>query len=715
MRTRKIWNQIISMILVLALLPVSALAQDAELLAQAESAGLLKYLEVTDLSANLSRLDAVKLLVAMMGLKPVDGATLNFTDCDALTQEEKELVAAAVNAGLILGNADDTFTPFGVLTKAQLATVIYRALGEPKTENSGGAFPQWYGQAVAALQDLGIITEDNILDTAMENVNVEGALRWLIKATTLQSDNGTHEHSGEWKYDTDNHWLECACGEQFDYAEHDWKLVEEFPASCRDEGYEIYHCACGAEKTETYEKLECNLVTIPGQEATCTEWGWYEYQECSVCGGVYDFKDIRPLDHIDENKDHECDRDCGEIDMGEHADSTTDKDHVCDYGCGAVLEECYDAADDEDQVCDICGAEIACEHTGDWKYDDDNHWRVCDECGEQFDYAEHDWKLVEEFPASCRDEGYEIYHCACGAEKTETYEKLECNLVTIPGQEATCTEWGWYEYQECTVCGGVYNFKDIRPLEHDYDDGVVTKEPTITEVGVKTYTCKREGCGDHYTEEIPMLEAIARGTCGEDLVWGLDKEGILTISGTGAMYDFKSAGGLEPHSVIPMNETSLEVAPWSAYSSQIKQVVVKDGVTSIGDNAFADCEQLTEVKIPKTVTEIGDDVFTGCEALETVTYSGTEEQWEEIEIGAGKEVVEEKVVISAVLMGDVTGDGKINVGDAVKLLKAIASKTTDEFSDEMFKAADVTRDGKLNVGDAVKLLKAIASKTTDEL
>ena len=72
-------------------------------------------------------------------------------------------------------------------------------------------------------------------------------------------------------------------------------------------------------------------------------------------------------------------------------------------------------------------------------------------------------------------------------------------------------------------------------------------------------------------------------------------------------------------------------------------------------------------------------------------------------------------VASNVLMGDVTGDGKVNVGDAVKLLKAIASKTTDEFSEDVFTAADVTRDGKINVGDAVKLLKAIASKTTDKL
>ena len=68
-----------------------------------------------------------------------------------------------------------------------------------------------------------------------------------------------------------------------------------------------------------------------------------------------------------------------------------------------------------------------------------------------------------------------------------------------------------------------------------------------------------------------------------------------------------------------------------------------------------------------------------------------------------------------VVMGDLTGDGVVDVGDAVMLLKAIASKTTGEFSAEKFVAADVTRDGMIDVGDAVKLLKAIASKTTGEL
>ncbi len=54
---------------------------------------------------------------------------------------------------------------------------------------------------------------------------------------------------------------------------------------------------------------------------------------------------------------------------------------------------------------------------------------------------------------------------------------------------------------------------------HDYDDGVVTTEPTYTENGVKTFTC--HNCGDTYTESIPALgytynETVVAPTCTED-------------------------------------------------------------------------------------------------------------------------------------------------------------------------------------------------------
>ena len=95
------------------------------------------------------------------------------------------------------------------------------------------------------------------------------------------------------------------------------------------------------------------------------------------------------------------------------------------------------------------------------------------------------------------------------------------------------------------------------------------------------------------------------GTTG-DCTWTLDNNGTLTISGNGAMgdYDYDYYGG-----------NFITTAPWGA---NIKTVVIKDGVTSIGSSAFYGCTGLTSVTIPNSVTSIGNYAFEGCTGLRSV-------------------------------------------------------------------------------------------------
>lgn len=93
---------------------------------------------------------------------------------------------------------------------------------------------------------------------------------------------------------------------------------------------------------------------------------------------------------------------------------------------------------------------------------------------------------------------------------------------------------------------------------------------------------------------------VAAGTCGVALNWMLDDQGILTISGSGDMYDFD------------YNES-----PWY-YDLRIKEVILEDGVTSIGENAFWACENLQQVSIPDSVLLIGNDAFLDCANLQEV-------------------------------------------------------------------------------------------------
>ncbi len=89
----------------------------------------------------------------------------------------------------------------------------------------------------------------------------------------------------------------------------------------------------------------------------------------------------------------------------------------------------------------------------------------------------------------------------------------------------------------------------------------------------------------------PATVATTSGTCGKNLKWSLSG-GTLTISGTGAMYDYEWGD-----------------APWYNLIDQIKSVVIQNGVTSIARFAFSDCLNLVSVTFPSSVTSVGKDAF----------------------------------------------------------------------------------------------------------
>lgn len=112
------------------------------------------------------------------------------------------------------------------------------------------------------------------------------------------------------------------------------------------------------------------------------------------------------------------------------------------------------------------------------------------------------------------------------------------------------------------------------------------------------------------------LYSTASGQCGNNLTWTLDN-GVLTISGTGAMWDWDN----EWYGFCGVLDQADEVT----------SVVVESGVTSIAYEAFNWLENMTSVTIPKTVTAIGCSAFlVGCDALTTINYAGTTSQWKKI-------------------------------------------------------------------------------------
>ena len=132
----------------------------------------------------------------------------------------------------------------------------------------------------------------------------------------------------------------------------------------------------------------------------------------------------------------------------------------------------------------------------------------------------------------------------------------------------------------------------------------------VLALGALTVFALWEGSGSVRAQEVKpgettlLADAPTSGTCGENLTWNFDVDtGVLTISGTGVMYNYS------------YNRD----APWHSYEASVKSLVLEKGMTSIGDYAFQYCSSLTDVTIPDSVTSIRDYAFDGCSSLAQVT------------------------------------------------------------------------------------------------
>ena len=199
-----------------------------------------------------------------------------------------------------------------------------------------------------------------------------------------------HE-DGEYKYNDTKHWWACDdCSYEESKESHDQKLSNNsYEPTCTEKGKYIYQCRdCDWEKEVTVDPLGHSL-----SKATCTEPAKCQRKGCTYTEGT-------ALGHADENKDGKCDR------------------------CGYTMSI----------------AEPECTHSNkEWKSDEDKHWQVCKECG-------------EEISGTRENHTYENGKCECG--------KVCSHKNTTPKSDDT------HHWDECQVCG-----EELNKEEHSYTNG----------------------------------------------------------------------------------------------------------------------------------------------------------------------------------------------------------------------------------------------------
>ena len=121
---------------------------------------------------------------------------------------------------------------------------------------------------------------------------------------------------------------------------------------------------------------------------------------------------------------------------------------------------------------------------------------------------------------------------------------------------------------------------------------------------------------------------VYNGTCGDSIEWSFDTAtGVLTLSGSGAMYDYvQAASGRNPFYNHRNSITSIVVGEGITYIGnygfyyliKATSLQLPSTVTVLGSNAFLNCRLVDGVVLPSAVTTIGEAAFKGCSALSSI-------------------------------------------------------------------------------------------------
>ena len=415
--------------------------------------------------------------------------------------------------------------------------------------------------------------------------------------------------------------------------------------TCTTDGKEVRECSkCSKTEERTIPATGHTLKKEEGVAATCTKDGHEGNTVCEVCRKTLkEGKVIPKLGHDWSNENGKCTR-CGESHKHSFGEGTTIKELTCtqdeeiDYTCsecGYVKKEITKATGHqwgewqttlaqtcttdgkEERTCAKCSEKEertlkATGHEwGEWQTTlaqtcttDGKEERICSKCFKKEERTlkatGHKSETVGAKAPTCKEDGYtgdevckvchETLNKGTTIPKTDSHEWGKWTTV----RESTCTEKG-EQSRKCAVCGEE-EIESLPLAKHTWDNGKVTKAPSYTKVGVKTWTCKK--CGKTKTTTLAKLPMPKAGT--KVIVGGNQ----YTVTKVGSEVCFSKANAKARAITVP---------------STIKAKGITYKVTSIGANAFKNCKKLTKATIGANVRVIKAKAFKNCPKLKTVT------------------------------------------------------------------------------------------------